>query len=118
MTDEGGPEPETGRAPGRVTPPAGPDRLDVPADALAARLARRVEGLTRQLEARIGETEDLKRQLNHLRGGTATPEQVAEENAHKAAEYDALMNTLTMRLLRRPRHVYATVRNHLSDRRR
>jgi len=106
----------TGGAKRSVVPPGDGDRVDVPADARAARLARRVDSLTRQLEARIAEIDDLERQLAHLRNarpGGAT----AEVDARKAAEYDKLMATITMRLLRRPRQAYATARRHLAARR-
>ncbi len=106
-----------GDAQGSVVAPGDGDRVDVGAEALAARLARRVDSLTRQLDARIAEVDDLKRQLEHLRdaqpGGA-----IAQIDARKAAEYDKLMATITMRLLRRPRQAYATARKRLSAARR
>lgn len=112
VTDDGSARADAGEGSHTAVPPGEADRLDVPAEALAARYARRVEGLTRQLEARIDKIDDLERQLAHLRLESLRDAE-AEVNARKAAEYDALMNTLTMRLLRRPREAYGAVRRWL-----
>jgi len=116
VTTDGGAIGDAGDASQSGAAPGDADHLDVPAEALAARLARRVEGLTRQLEARIARIDDLERQLGHLRLDN-TRETTPEDNARKAAEYDALMNTLTMRMLRRPREAYAVARRWLLARR-
>jgi predicted RNase H-like nuclease (RuvC/YqgF family) len=95
------------------------DRLDVPADARVERLQRRIAALERQLEARIAQIADLQehlaeqqRRIRLAEGDGPVP--VAEvELRHKAAEYDALMATLTMRILRRPRAWYTEARRRL-----
>ena len=90
------------------------DPLEIPTDAQVERLQRRVAALERQLEARIAQVDELRNRL-------ASPEQlVAEERAEadvlrrKAAEYDALMQTFTMRALSRPREWYAAARRRLA----
>jgi predicted RNase H-like nuclease (RuvC/YqgF family) len=98
-----------------VSPDGGsPDALEIPLDAQVERLQRRVSALERQLEARIAQVEELRNRL-------AGPEElVAEEQAddeilrRKAAEYDALMQTFTMRALSRPRAWYAAARRRLA----
>ncbi len=98
-----------------------PDRLEIPLDARVARLERRAAALERQLEARIAEVDALKDRLAEQDGLTAgvmdddpvRAWQNAEIVRQKAAEYDALMSTLTMRMLRRPRAWYARARRRL-----
>ena len=98
------------------------DRLDVPPDARVERLQRRVAALERQLEARIAQIADLQlhlaeQQRRAERAERDGPVPIAEaELRHKAAEYDALMATLTMRILRRPRAWYTQVRRRLARR--
>lgn len=93
------------------------DRLEVSAEARAERLARRVAALERQVEARIGQVDDLRRRLAHAER-QAMPIGSELESSRKAAEYDALMATFTMRALRLPRSVYGDVRRRLRERRR
>ena len=89
----------------------------MPTDALVERLQRRIAALERQLEARIAQVADLQVQLAEQqrqamrvsRDGAMSE----EELSRKAAEYDALMATLTMRALRRPRAWYAQARRRL-----
>jgi hypothetical protein len=95
------------------------DRLDVPTDALIGRLQRRITALERQLDARIAQIADLQahlaeqqRRAMRVEGDSAAP-LTDLELRHKAAEYDALMATLTMRALRLPRAVYAQARRRL-----
>ena len=95
------------------------DRLDVPADAHVERLQRRIAALERQLEARIAQIADLQvhlaeQQRRAQRAEGDGPVPIGEvELRHKAAEYDALMATLTMRILRRPRAWYTQVRRRV-----
>ena len=96
-----------------MTPESPSDRLDVSAEARAERLARRVAALERQIESRIEQVEDLRRRLAHAeREGMATGSDPVEAR-RKAAQYDALMATFTMRALRVPRAVYGEVRRRL-----
>jgi hypothetical protein len=76
-----------------------PFRLDVFPEARTEWLERRVAALERQLEYRIRIA--------------AAAEAKAEA---KAREYDALMQTRTMRFLRLPRAVYARLRRFRRDR--
>jgi predicted RNase H-like nuclease (RuvC/YqgF family) len=95
------------------------DRLDVPADARVERLQRRIAALERQLEARIAQIADLQEHLAEqqrrirLAEGDGPVPVTEVELRHKAAEYDALMATLTMRILRRPRAWYTEARRRL-----
>jgi hypothetical protein len=79
-----------------VDPADLPAELDISEAARADRLDRQLAGMRRQLERRIAEVEQLRARL----GEEPTP---AGELARKAAEYDALMRTKTMRLLAYPR---------------
>ena len=102
-------------------PDEGPDQLEVSAEARADRLARRVAALERQLEARIEQVEHLRRQLAHGEAHSAFDDRRSNatsfsELERKAAEYDALMRTFTMRALSRPRGWYAALRRRVSRR--
>lgn len=93
------------------------DPLEVPPDALVERLQRRIAALERQLEARIAQVADLQARLDGHAGHADHADAAwAEEEVlrSKAAEYDALMATLTMRILRRPRAWYGRARRRLS----
>lgn len=97
------------------------DPLEVPPDALVERLQRRIAALERQLEARIAQVTELQSRLletehQHRVAAEEPAQALAEADAlrHKAAEYDALMATLTMRALRRPRAWYGQARRRLS----
>lgn len=79
----------------------------MPLEALVKRLQRRTAALERQLEARIGEISKLQARLVEPEPLTQA---AADALVHRANEYDALMQTLTMRVLRRPRAWYATAR--------
>jgi len=93
--------------------------LQVTAEAVQERLTRRIAALERQVEARIAQVEDYQRRLAHA-------ENAAREAEHgivgtrqvlwKAAEYDALMGTITMKALRLPRSWYAQARRAASQR--
>ncbi len=91
--------------------------LDVPVEALVERLRRRVAALERQLDARIENVTALRQQLDEaheLLGASREGEARAwREVERRAAEHDALMNTLTMRILRRPREWYGAARRRL-----
>jgi hypothetical protein len=95
------------------------DQFEVTEAARADRLARRVKALERQLEARIEQVEDLQHQLAHREALHAALVESHSDTAgfseveRKAAEYDALMRTFTMRVLRRPREWYSAVRRWL-----
>ena len=95
-----------------------PDRLDVPVEALVERLRRRVAALERQLDTRIEEVAELRQQLDDahaLLGESRQGEARAwREVERRAAEHDALMNTFTMRALRRPREWYGAARRRLA----
>ena len=105
-----------------VSPDGGrPDPLEIPPDAQVERLQRRVAALERQLEARIGQVDELRRRLEELdrlmaRAGEDATGAQAEGDVlrRKAAEYDALMQTFTMRALSRPRELYASARRRLA----
>ena len=92
--------------------------LQVPAEARAERLARRVAALERQVEARIEQIEDLKRLLLHAENLVAAARQETAAAKLKGAEYDALMRTFTMRALRLPRGAYGMARRLVTARRR
>lgn len=79
----------------------------MPLDAMVERLQRRTAALERQLEARIGEISNLQARLAEQEPLTQA---AADALVHRANEYDALMQTLTMRVLRRPRAWYTTAR--------
>ena len=105
-----------------LSPDAGlSDHLEIPPDAYVERLQRRITALERQLDARIAQVEELKVRLGEHDGlapaDTDEPVRAWEEAEilrHKAAEYDALMNTFTMRALSRPRAWYASARRRLA----
>ena len=90
------------------------DPLEVPPDALVERLQRRIAALERQLEARIAQVADLQARLDGHAGHVDAAWAEEEVLRSKAAEYDALMATLTMRILRRPRAWYGQARRRLS----
>lgn len=75
------------------------------------RYERRAAALQRQLERRIAEVDQLRAEVAALTaqlagdGVVVHPPAVAEWRA-KAAEYDALMATKTMHVLRIPRALY------------
>ncbi len=101
--------------------PATNGGLEVEPEALADRLRRRVDALERQLEARIAEVDDLRARLAHHDRLLAEPRPVDARSPYeleilraKAAEYDALMATFTMRALRLPRTWYGAVRRRLA----
>jgi predicted RNase H-like nuclease (RuvC/YqgF family) len=90
------------------------DALEIPLEAQVERLQRRVSALERQLEARIAQVDELRDRL-------ASPQELVAEDRgddeilrRKAAEYDALMQTFTMRALSRPREWYASARRRLA----
>ena len=94
------------------------DELQVSPEARLERLTRRIAALERQVEARIAQVEDLQRRLAHAENvARVSQEALAEAEAAKpkAAEYDALMNTVTMRALRLPRSWYAAARRRLPN---
>jgi hypothetical protein len=102
---------------------SGEDPLEAAPGAVLARLRRRSAALERQLEARIVQVAALDAQLEEqqrLAREAAEDAVRAREEAKalrpKAAEYDALMNTLTMRALRLPRAWYGLVRARLARR--
>ncbi len=75
-------------------------------DAYVERLQRRNVALQRQLEARISQVGGLQARLDEReRAGPAGAAEVELLRA-RAAEYEALMATMTMRALRRPRAWY------------
>jgi len=98
----------------------------VTAEAFQERLARRIAALERQVEARIAQVEDYQRRLAHAENALRSAENArreAERNIGdarqvlwKAAEYDALMGTITIKALRLPRSWYAHARRALSQR--
>lgn len=96
------------------------ERLEIPHDAQVERLRRRSAALERQLEARIAQVEDLQRRLAEAeRPGAAGEAEVAalrQEAERWRTEYEALMNTFTMRALRQPRRWYAAARRRLGGR--
>ena len=96
----------------------GPDQLDIAPEARIERLTRRVAALERQVEARIGQVDDLQRRLRHAENLDGASQQEMAAAKAKAAEYDALMATFTMRALRLPRAAYAVVRKVAAGRRR
>jgi hypothetical protein len=96
------------------------DQLEVPSDALVARQQRRISALERQLEARIGQVEDLRARLAHQEGLAARATEDAakawrevEALRPRAEELESLMNTLTMRALRVPRAWYGDIRRRV-----
>ncbi len=95
--------------------------VEIPLDARVDRLQRRVAALERQLEARIDEVEGLRQRVDEqaqlaqeARQDAARARAEADVLRPKAVEYEALMGTLTMRVLRRPREMYAWARRRLS----
>lgn len=89
-----------------------------PLDALVDRLRRRNTALERQVGARIEQVDALRaelaeahRQLAASREGEA---RAWREVERLRAEHEALMNTLTMRILRRPRDWYGASRRRLA----
>jgi len=90
------------------------DDLSVSDGARTERLTRRVAALERQVEVRIDQVEDLQRRLAHAENLVRAGEQ--QGMAAKAAEYDALMNTFTMKALRMPRSWYGEARRRLAGR--
>jgi hypothetical protein len=92
----------------------------VTAEAREERLARRVAALERQVEARIEQVEDYQRRLAHVENALRATEEAAgdqhltEEVRRKAAEYDALMATFTMKALELPRSWYGRARRTVS----
>jgi hypothetical protein len=78
-------------------------RLDVSPESRTQWLERRVAALERQLEYRIQVAAD----ATDAAAARAAQAGDAAEAFAKAREFDALMQTRTMRLLRRPRAVYA-----------
>jgi len=93
-----------------------PDALHLDAEGQAERMTRRVRALERQLEIRIDQVEDLKRQVAHYKRMSQDPRSGAEieQLEHKAAEYDALMSTFALRVLRRPRSWYGMFRRRIT----
>jgi len=90
-----------------------PEAAKITPGASIERLQRRNAALQRQLEARIAQVGDLRALLEEReRAGTCGAVEVEALRA-RAAEYDALMATMTMRVLRRPRAWYAEVRRRL-----
>ena len=65
------------------------------------RLARQVAGLQRQIEIRASENERLQVLLSDCEGA----------RVQSAEQLNALLNTRTMRVLRRPRALYSGLRN-------
>ena len=107
-------------ASGRLDP-AHEDQLD--------RVRRRASALERQLEARIAQADALDdphadqaqrpaapagEEVAAARDEAARARHQADLLAAKAAEYDALMGTFTMRALRLPRAWYGAVRRRLA----
>ena len=104
-----------------MLPPQG--GLEVSSEALAERLQRRVTALERQLEARIAQVDDLRARLAQqerltaeARGDASRSRAEADVLRPKAAEYEALMRTFTMRALDRPRVLYAAARRRVTGR--
>lgn len=98
-----------------------PPDLQVTAEAREERLARRVAALERQVEARIAQVEDYQRRLAHVENALAVAEPLARQVSEvlwKAAEYDALMGTRTMKMLRLPRSWYSRARREAARLRR
>jgi chromosome segregation ATPase len=96
------------------------DPVEAPPDAMIERLKRRTAALERQLQARIDQVEDLQRRLaHHEKVAAAATEEAAnlrrevEALRPRAAELEALMNTVTMRALGRPRAWYGEARRLL-----
>lgn len=96
--------------------PESPDRLDISDDARLARQTRRVAALERQVEARIEQVADLRRQLAHAERLVRAAKDEATASALRAVQYDALMATFTMRALRLPRAAYAAARKLVDQR--
>lgn len=93
------------------------DDLHVTSEALQDRQARRIAALERQVESRIAQVEDYQRRLAHAENAARAAERAANEAREaipKAAEYDALMGTRTMKVLRLPRSWYALARKAAS----
>jgi hypothetical protein len=88
------------------------DPLEVSQDALVKRLQRRVAALERQLEARIAQVADLQARIAQHQQDRPDPG-VDADLRHRAAQYDALMATATMRALRLPRAWYGEVRRRI-----
>jgi chromosome segregation ATPase len=86
------------------------EELAVSAEALAERLARRVAALERQLERRIAVADDLRRQLDAVHRELSDARAEVAAARAKGDEYDALMQTATMRVLARPRGWYGAAR--------
>jgi len=89
------------------------DDLQVTAEAVQDRMARRIAALERQVERRIAQVEDYQRRLAHAENAAQEAERSlrdAPQLQWKAAEYDALMGTMTMKALRLPRSWYARAR--------
>ena len=99
------------------------DPVEAPPDALVERLQRRTAALARQLQVRIEQVEDLQRRLAHQeRLAAAASDDAAnawrevEALRPRADELETLMNTFTMRALRRPRIWYGEARRLLARR--
>lgn len=88
-----------------------PRELDMADDARVAHLERRVAALTRQLEIRIGEVAAARDERDQLR-------RQLDAAMAKADDYERLMATATMRLLRVPRDFYGRLRDRTEGRRR
>lgn len=92
--------------------------MDIPDEARIERLQRRAAALERQLDTRIAQVEALQKRLAEQAAvlDTAHADAAAahEETERWRTEYEALMNTRTMRALRLPRAWYAAVRRRLA----
>ena len=117
---------------GEAAPHDGPERpsalgggvtdepFDIPVDALVDRLRRRTAAVERQLDARIEEVGTLRARIadhdNVLAAAREGEARAWREVERLTAEHEALMSTLTMRILRRPRDWYGAARRRLGRR--
>lgn len=89
-------------------------QLDLSAEARVKWLESRTAALERHVQYRIRQVQALENQLKDL-GAIARHD--LELATTKAKRYDELMQTRTMRILRRPRAAYAWLRRLNHDRR-
>jgi hypothetical protein len=113
--------PSSGRV-GRQSP-----QLDISPEARLEWYETRAAALERQVDSRIGQVQALEQQLKHLEQQFKGLEQPLKDIAAIAGEdlglliakakgYDELMQTRTIRILRRPRAAYAWLRRLNRDR--
>ena len=95
-------------------------QLDTSPEARIEWYETRTAALERQIDSRIGQVQELEQQLKGLEQQLNGIAAIAGDDlgllVAKANEYDELMQTRTLRILRRPRAAYAWLRRFNRDR--